>query len=226
MTKRTAIGTIVTILWIGAGLIYAYFCRDLILAMEPNEFGDFLAGAFSPLAFLWLIIGYMQQGEELSLNTEALRLQSDELRQSVEQQRQLVAATREQIDEEREKYKNEQDRMLAAAEPKFMFAHFGPNLVAGPTESKIRIANTGGCSRPLSVLMVQDDGQERHVFTTPILDTGAEKEFTVQNSWFNNDTRSRAFVTTHRDSMGQDGRKKFLAKADENHRILFKKIES
>lgn len=33
--------------------------------MELNEVGDYLAGAFSPLAFLWLVIGYLMQNKEL-----------------------------------------------------------------------------------------------------------------------------------------------------------------
>lgn len=30
-----------------------------------NEWGDLLAGLFAPLAFLWLVVGYFQQGQEL-----------------------------------------------------------------------------------------------------------------------------------------------------------------
>ncbi|MBJ6945649.1 hypothetical protein JG629_18665, partial [Vibrio cholerae] len=41
--------------------------------------GDFLAGATAPIAFLWLIIGYVLQRRELALNTEALKLQRIEL---------------------------------------------------------------------------------------------------------------------------------------------------
>ncbi|HAS6966919.1 hypothetical protein CRN30_18055 [Vibrio vulnificus] len=47
--------------------------------MGLNEWGDFLAGATAPIAFLWLIIGYVLQRRELTLNTEALSLQRIEL---------------------------------------------------------------------------------------------------------------------------------------------------
>ena len=54
-----------------------------------NELGDFLAGTFAPLAFLWLVVGYFQQSKEIEQNTEALKLQRDEMRDSVgEAQRQ------------------------------------------------------------------------------------------------------------------------------------------
>lgn len=35
-----------------------------------NELGDYLAGAFSPLAFLWLVYGYFMQNHELKANTK------------------------------------------------------------------------------------------------------------------------------------------------------------
>lgn len=47
--------------------------------MGPNEWGDFLAGTMSPVAFMWLVFGYLQQGEELKQNTDALLLQQREL---------------------------------------------------------------------------------------------------------------------------------------------------
>ena len=57
--------------------------------LKLNEKGDVLAGIFSPLAFLWLVYGYLQQGQELKLNTKALEMQAQELiisNQSLEQQ--------------------------------------------------------------------------------------------------------------------------------------------
>ena len=77
-----------------------------------NEFGDFIAGAFAPLAFLWLVLGYYQQGKELQQNTEALRLQADELKatndtlkvqteelqKNVEHQGQLVLINQQEVD--------------------------------------------------------------------------------------------------------------------------------
>lgn len=80
------------------------FCRwDAASIMTFNEWGDFFAGASAPLAFLWLVIGYFQQGEELSQNTKALeqqeralQLQVDELRQSVEQQHKSAIALDQQ----------------------------------------------------------------------------------------------------------------------------------
>lgn len=78
---------------------------DTAKSMKFNEWGDFFAGSFAPLAFLWLVIGYFQQGEELSQNTKALeqqeralQLQVDELKQSVEQQNISAVALSKQSD--------------------------------------------------------------------------------------------------------------------------------
>lgn len=51
--------------------------------MTLNEWGDFLAGGSAPLALLWLVVGYFQQGRELGLNTKALEAQEGELRRQV-----------------------------------------------------------------------------------------------------------------------------------------------
>ncbi|MBJ7539267.1 hypothetical protein [Marinomonas transparens] len=48
-------------------------------SMRLNEIGDYLAGAFSPLAFLWLVIGYLMQNSELKLNRISIERQANEL---------------------------------------------------------------------------------------------------------------------------------------------------
>jgi hypothetical protein len=53
------------------------------LDMNLNELGDYLAGVFSPLAFLWLIYGYFKQNSELRLNRKSLENQIEEFKKSV-----------------------------------------------------------------------------------------------------------------------------------------------
>ncbi len=38
--------------------VYIWLNWTGVLALKPNEFGDFLAGALGPLAILWLILGF------------------------------------------------------------------------------------------------------------------------------------------------------------------------
>jgi hypothetical protein len=88
---RIWLGVIVTIVWIGGGLLYVARVSEA----EPTQnfsleaVGSFLEGAFAPLAFLWLVLGLFIQQRELANNTEALRKTSEQS----EKQTQAIAAT-------------------------------------------------------------------------------------------------------------------------------------
>lgn len=103
MNNRIIFGWVISTIWIALWTILLCFDWQSAVEMQFNEWGDFFAGAFAPLAFLWLVIGYFQQGEELGQNTRALeqqeralQLQVDELRQSVQQQNISVVALSQQ----------------------------------------------------------------------------------------------------------------------------------
>jgi hypothetical protein len=53
--------------------------------LSVERMGSFLEGAFAPLAFLWLVIGYFLQKKELRLNTDAMKMQFVEIQKSAEQ---------------------------------------------------------------------------------------------------------------------------------------------
>ncbi len=73
---RVWLGLILTFGW----LILAYSYVELSVGwdrfrhLSADQLGNFLEGAFAPLAFLWLVIGYFLQQRELAQNTEVLRL--------------------------------------------------------------------------------------------------------------------------------------------------------
>lgn len=85
-------GLVATALYLAGMSLYTLLNWSNFQGLEPNSVGDFLAGAFSPLAFLWLVLGYFQQGQELRQNNEALHLQAQELSASVAQQVKMVEA--------------------------------------------------------------------------------------------------------------------------------------
>jgi len=58
--------------------------------LKLNELGDFLGGVSSPLAFLWLVLGFFQQSREIRLSNQALHLQAREMRRSVDEHRRLA----------------------------------------------------------------------------------------------------------------------------------------
>lgn len=75
MSKRLVKNRISLGMWCGifASFLYAsvaiFFLWNNQVNKSPlelNEIGDYLAGVFSPLAFLWLVIGYLMQNIELT----------------------------------------------------------------------------------------------------------------------------------------------------------------
>jgi len=88
---RIWFGLVVTFVWIGGGLLFVVQS----VAAHPDQqltlsvIGNFLEGAFAPLAFLWLVLGLFIQQRELANNTEMLRRTSEQS----EKQTQAIAAT-------------------------------------------------------------------------------------------------------------------------------------
>lgn len=134
--KRYQVGIGVTVIYVVALGIYAVVQRGPVLNMTPNEFGDALAGAASPLAFLWLVLGYLQQGDELRQNTDALRLQAEELKNSVKQQAGLVELGRQQLSEERARY-------AASVRPRFYLETYSVTRGAMNLAWVISLTNVG-----------------------------------------------------------------------------------
>ena len=113
----------VSVIYVVGLAIYSVSVWPNMLIRKPDEFATFLSGVFAPLAFLWLVLGFRQQGDELQNSARALWLQGEELRNSVEQQRQLVEVSREQLaSEAAERVRTEQAAESAAQ----------PRLTVGP----------------------------------------------------------------------------------------------
>ena len=110
------------------GLLTYFFLQSRLTQLHTlpiNEVGDFFAGIFGPLAILWLVLGFFQQGIEVRLNTKALELQAEELKNSVEQQRELVEVTRKQLEADIETIRYERQKEINAARPKFISSGTG-----------------------------------------------------------------------------------------------------
>jgi hypothetical protein len=95
--RRTVFGVAMTFLWLTVGAFYIgqglgwqrFFSQPL------GEMGDFLDGAFAPLAFLWLVLGLFIQQGELSENNRAIQRQHDIMlrtAESAELQTRAIAA--------------------------------------------------------------------------------------------------------------------------------------
>lgn len=106
-----------SLIFVGAELTLLYFMIfgfiwfhyvDSPKNLTLNELGDLLAGMFAPLAFLWMVITILMQGNELKLQREELSMQREELanssaqleRQSNVMERQLNMDLKEAIKKE------------------------------------------------------------------------------------------------------------------------------
>ena len=111
------IGGYLSVIYLLFLAVMAAVAWQTLWAMQPNEFGDLMAGVFAPLAFLWLVLGFFQQGEELKASVSALELQGRELNASAEQQRELVKVTREKMEKDLEVLADERAAAEHAAQP-------------------------------------------------------------------------------------------------------------
>ncbi len=84
---RIWLGTTITIFWL---ITLSIYIEGIVgwqnISRAPIEtLGNFLEGAFAPLAFLWLVIGYFLQKKELVQNTDAIKMQYVEIQKSAAQ---------------------------------------------------------------------------------------------------------------------------------------------
>jgi hypothetical protein len=84
---RIWLGLSLTFGWLLLGYAYVGSTTGWLgfARLPAEQLGSFLEGAFAPLAFLWLVIGYFLQQKELEQNTDALRAQLREVERSAEQ---------------------------------------------------------------------------------------------------------------------------------------------
>jgi hypothetical protein len=80
------LGLSLTALWVAMQL---YYIVDIVgfrhfVEEGPPSVGGFLEGAFAPLAFLWLVVGFFLQREELQRSSRAIDLQYQEMRRASE----------------------------------------------------------------------------------------------------------------------------------------------
>lgn len=141
-------GLAISVLWLIAA-VAVLSCNWV--ALKPNEWGDVFAGVAAPLAFLWLVLGFVQQGHELQLSTRALKLQAEELKNSVEQQKLLAEATQRQVDAVLEDLALQRKRERDAVQPKLRFSHSGGGSGPQGAEYQFNIYNDGGIARDVRV---------------------------------------------------------------------------
>jgi len=172
-TKRKFTGLILSGVWSLTVLATAYLLwPDNGLTL--NELGDFLAGTMAPLAIFWLVLGFLQQGDELKQNTEALKLQAEELRQSVEQQKELVATNEKLVSLTTKSHQKAREQEIADIQPRL---HIKETITNNLFENEIEFSvahvtfvNSGGPAR--NALFYAESGLKVRKNKHPIIDNG------------------------------------------------------
>jgi hypothetical protein len=139
MKPRTLVAGFSSLCWLGLAVWWTFYWPTLAWAlpsnMAPNAWGDWAGGTFAPLAFLWLVVGYFQQGEEL-------RLQAEELRASVKQQTTLARTAARQTHLLEKSQTISLRAQIMEHQPRFLgFVPWNPVVETGNME--ITIQNVG-----------------------------------------------------------------------------------
>lgn len=208
------VGLVLTALWITLVAIYLVWKRDKIGALDPDALADFASGAFAPLAFLWLVLGFFQQGQELRNSGRALWLQGEELRNSVEQQRELVGVTREQLKFESEMLQSQKAEILRTSRPVFKLEIAGTisRGTGNHYHYTFQLTNVG---RPCTDVTIEYFDTRK---SQSSMETGATAEFGVGVK--GDQKRASRVTITYLDERLIEGRTDFFVIVEGNEHII------
>ncbi len=178
MSRSTRIGSAITLFWLAFMIWMIIDDWTKAQALGLNEWGDVFAGFFAPLAFLWLVLGFLQQGTELRISSNALQLQAQELSASVQQQQEMVRVAQQSYDADLELYLRQRAADPTSIEPLFVFNQIEKAVTAanGGVTIPLVIANQGGTA---TALRFKFDATlpEVPLDELPVLARGAEHAF-------------------------------------------------
>ena len=175
--NRFLFGVVVTVIWLSCTATLIVLHWDIAKLLKPNEWGDLFGGCFAPLAFLWLVLGYLQQGEELRNSANALYQQAIELKSSVEQQRLLVEVSREQVDAERSMWQQEREAREEEARPRLRLTSKPSYFTGGGGRMYVLIfQNVGPRATGVCVDLLTKDNRTKRLYSTDFIDQGASAE--------------------------------------------------
>lgn len=135
--------------------------------LASNELGDFLAGVFAPLAFMFLYLGYKQQQHGLSQNTDVLKLQLRELQENIKQQKLMQEHAEENLTILKSKIEAENKKELILFQPFFhlTWKQFTPIENTDSLNFELEILNSGKAVRNVHIRVAKLSG---HGFYTEL----------------------------------------------------------
>ena len=180
--------------------------------LNPNEIGDFLAGIFSPLAFLWLVLGYFQQGSELRASREALKLQAEELKNSVEQQKGLVEVSRKQLEAEFSARETEHKINSARSQPVLVIGRV--NSLYGITDASQSFVLHNHGHSITDVRFVWSNKLNCSLEFVPVLKESGQVKFTIK--WEPKEVLSAILELIYKDGLGEKQVARYLLTGKEH----------
>lgn len=93
-------GIVGTVVWLLIIFLFAVL-KGYALPNSLNELGDALAGIVAPIAFFWLILGYVQQGKQLEQNSIAINQQADALKLQADALQAQLKEMKDSVDEQK-----------------------------------------------------------------------------------------------------------------------------
>lgn len=135
----TRIGAVATLFYFGYFIGMLHVRWDELVGLKLNELGDLLAGVVGPIALIWVVLGYFQQGHEL--------------REATIQNAELTKVGEGQLREAQTAQKLVRERHLASFEPVF---HFQIQTYDRSFSSSIilncKLINTGHAAAAINLL--------------------------------------------------------------------------
>lgn len=206
---RIGWGVVASAIWVVSFCGFSLLLGEVgssLLDMSPNEFGDWAAGLTAPLAFLWLVLGYLQQGEELRATVHALHLQEQalqhqvlELKQSVEQQAAVAEATRRQAELAERASAINLRTMLVGHQPQFIFDRAINN---GSHRIQLDIRNIGAPCHDLEATVDDNGSVGGGIEVHPgAKNWGAGQSFWIQVTIRQDGAVSRSMILCYRDAL-------------------------
>lgn len=170
----TKFGVYVSAGWTIVSVVALWAFADWTNKLPPNEWGDLAAGFAAPLAFFWLVQGFLQQGKELRLSSRALMLQVEELRNTVKHQADLVQVTRDQVAVQLRQDEEQRRARQHSLRPRLLMMSAGMTSDIQGLRYTVRLTNIGATITKLRVEFI--GGRE---FQFPMLADGEPQQFKI-----------------------------------------------
>lgn len=200
-------------------LVIALYFMSHEWPSKASEIGDMLAGLFAPLAFLWLVLGYRQQGEELKNSIEEYK---------------------NQVKIEKDKLKDTQKRRFADIDPRISFCpkYFGYDKDVGREVINMNVEALNAAAYDVRIYDIIFRDSQNDIFDTQtplqpqiVFDSliKVEKENDIQRlGWFSvcNENFSFTFKLNYKDTDNNDYVEHIIVKyVNDTHKIFTQRLE-